>query len=337
MTGKSKEEQIIKNNILKNHTLEGVITLNNNSFYGVGTNPCIAIFTAGIPHYKEKKVKFINFEKDGFEVQKHRGLVQTIEALDKKQHLLDVWFGRIESETKFCVKTTIEAEDEWLHSFYYFNDDNPTAVEFEKTIADYLTCEYNLILQGKEYLFENKNFKTLSDFSEVQDLDDKVWREFYLKEIFSEIQRGKRLKKDDHKKGGMPYISSSAMNNGIDGFISNKENVRIFKNCLTLANSGSVGATFYQPFSFVASDHVTKLQNDNFTDFVYLFIASVTKRLSEKYSFNREINDTRIKREKILLPVNKEEKPDYDYMENYIKKRVYQKLKNYIDAKRNSI
>ena len=89
MTGKSKEEQAIKNNILKRHTLEGVISLNKNSFYGVGTNPCIAIFTAGVPHYKKKKVKFINFEKDGFEVQKHRGLVETIQAKDKKQHLLD--------------------------------------------------------------------------------------------------------------------------------------------------------------------------------------------------------------------------------------------------------
>jgi type I restriction-modification system DNA methylase subunit len=155
MTGKSKEEQAIKDNILKHHTLDGVITLNTNTFYGVGTNPCIAVFTAGIPHYKDKKVKFINFEKDGFEVQKHRGLVETIEAKDKKQHLLDVWFDRIEAETKFCVKTNIETGDEWLHSFYYFNDEIPKAEEFEKTIADYLTFEFSMVMQGKENLFEN--------------------------------------------------------------------------------------------------------------------------------------------------------------------------------------
>jgi type I restriction-modification system DNA methylase subunit len=154
MTGKSKEEQAIKNNILKKHTLDGVITLNKNTFYGVGTNPCIAVFTAGVPHYKDKKVKFINFEKDGFEVQKHRGLVETIEAKDKNQHLLDVWFDRIEAETKFCVKTNIEAEDEWLHSFYYFNDEIPAVEDFEKTIADYLTFEFSMIMQGKEYLFK---------------------------------------------------------------------------------------------------------------------------------------------------------------------------------------
>lgn len=156
MTGKTKEDQATKENILKYHTLEGVITLNTNTFYGVGTNPCIAIFTAGVPHYKDKEVKFINFENDGFEVQKHRGLVETIEAKDKKQHLLDVWFDRLEAETKFCVKTTIEPEDEWLHSFYYFNDEIPIVEDFEKTIADYLTFEFNMVLQGKEYLFKNQ-------------------------------------------------------------------------------------------------------------------------------------------------------------------------------------
>ncbi len=155
MVGKTKEEQSIKKNILKHHTLEGVITLNKNSFYGVGTNPCIAIFTAGVPHYKEKNVKFINFENDGFEVQKHRGLVETIQAKDKKQHLLDVWFDRLEAETKFCVKTTIEPNDEWLHSFYYFNDEIPNEEDFEKTITDYLTFELSMVMQNREYLFDN--------------------------------------------------------------------------------------------------------------------------------------------------------------------------------------
>ncbi|MBZ7953551.1 N-6 DNA methylase [Campylobacter sp. W0018] len=153
MTGKSKEEKIIKANILKNHTLEGVITLNKNTFYGVGTNPCIAVFTAGIPHYKDKMVKFINFEDDGYEVKKHKGLVETIHAKDKKAYLLKVWNDEIEAPSKFCVKTTIEENDEWLHSFYYFNDEIPTHEEFEKTMADYLTFEFNMITHGRGYLF----------------------------------------------------------------------------------------------------------------------------------------------------------------------------------------
>ena len=49
VTGKTKEEKAIKESILKKHTLEGVITLNKNTFYGIGTNPCIAVFIANNP------------------------------------------------------------------------------------------------------------------------------------------------------------------------------------------------------------------------------------------------------------------------------------------------
>ena len=52
------------------------------------------------------------------------------------------------------------------------------------------------------------------------ELTNRVWKEFSLTEVFTEIQRGKRLKKDDHIHGNMPYVSSTASNNGIDGFVA---------------------------------------------------------------------------------------------------------------------
>lgn len=162
MTGKTNIEKEIKANILKKHTLEGVITLNKDTFYGVGVNPCISIFTAGLPHHKDKICKFINFEDDGFIVSKHIGLVETPNAKDKKQHLIDVWNGTIETETKFCVETTIEADDEWLHSFYYFNDEIPSEEDFRNTIADYIAFEVNMITHGKGYLFGVEDKKEYS-------------------------------------------------------------------------------------------------------------------------------------------------------------------------------
>lgn len=154
LTGKTKDEQNYKESILKHHTLEGVITLSGDTFYGVGTNPCIAVFTAHKPHPKEKECKFIDFKDDGFKAAPHIGLVETEYAKDKKQHLLDVWFERIEAPAKFCVKSTVEATDEWLHAFYYFNDEIPTEEDFDKTIADYLTFEFSMIAKGKGYLFD---------------------------------------------------------------------------------------------------------------------------------------------------------------------------------------
>ncbi|MBT7851071.1 MAG: restriction endonuclease subunit S [Flavobacteriaceae bacterium] len=122
-------------------------------------------------------------------------------------------------------------------------------------------------------------------------------------------------------------------NNGIDGYVGNKEKVRIFENCITLANSGSVGSCFYQPYSFVASDHVTKLENNDFDKYTNLFLSSVVSRLGEKYSFNREMNDTRIKKEKILLPINDKNEPDYEFMENYMKNLEYKRLTEYLKFK----
>ena len=512
MTGKTNEEQQIKESILKNHTLEGVIMLQKDTFYGIGVIPCIAVFTSGQPHPKDKICKFINFEDDGFKVSPHVGLLETEAAKDKKQHLLDVWFDRIEAENKFCVKTTVNAQDEWLHSFYYFNDEIPTDADFEKTVGDYLSFEFSMIMQGRRYLFENvdsekadnvkKNFKlsdrewkefrigelfevtgsvttkpqnlienglipritcsatnnALDDFyqnkatekggvltvdsatigyvsyqshdfiatdhvekitnkdnsyisrfiglfekqcidkatiskygygykfaqeriknqkillpvsengepdfdfmenyiheleqeklseyktyaqkqvcelsyQEIELLENKEWKAFLLTDLFDTIQRGKRLTKENQKDGSIPYVSSSAQNNGVDNYISNTMGVRFFENCLSLANSGSVGSCFYEPFKFVASDHITHLKNSKNTKYSYLFTATLLNRLSQKYNFNREINDKRISNEIIILPITSDGKPDYSYMEQYTKNLMLRKYCEYLDYK----
>ena len=160
-------------------------------------------------------------------------------------------------------------------------------------------------------------------------LKNREWKEFFLNDIFSKIQRGKRLKRGDHKKGNMPYVSSSAKYNGVDNYVGNTKKVCMFSNCLSLANSGSVGSCFYQPFEFVASDHITKLENEEFNKYILQFLSTIISRLGEKYSFNREINDTRAKREKILLPITSKGEPDYSFMEAYIREKERKKIKTY--------
>ena len=130
--------------------------MNKNTFYPVGTVPCIAVFTTGRPHPAKKLVKFINFEDDGFEVKRHVGLVETERAKDRKQYMLDCWRGyHKDVPSRFMIETAINPEDEWLHSFYYFNDEIPTEENFMNGIADYLTFEFNMIAHGRGYLFEN--------------------------------------------------------------------------------------------------------------------------------------------------------------------------------------
>lgn len=200
---------------------------------------------------------------------------------------------------------------------------------------DYMESTIHELKKAKtiEYReFLKKELKSIR-YVEIPKLDEKDWAAFHIVELFDKVQRGKRLKTEDHIVGNTPYISSTAINNGVDNFIGNTKNVRRYTHCLSLANSGSVGSCFYEPFEFIASDHVTHLKKNGINKYQYLFLSVMLNRLSEKDNFNREINDTRIKTEVIVLPVDDNGAPDYSYMEQYIKNIFYKKAKEYLDFK----
>ncbi|MEL0659862.1 restriction endonuclease subunit S [Psychromonas arctica] len=175
--------------------------------------------------------------------------------------------------------------------------------------------------------FIEKYYGDLS-YKKLPAIDEKLWKPFKLVEIFETVQRGKRLKKADHVDGDIPYVSSSGINNGVNNFICNEDKVRIFENCISIANSGSVGSAFYHSHKFVASDHVTHLKNETFTKYIYMFLCSVLSQLNSKYNFNREINDHRIARETLLLPIDQKGRPDYEYMDQYMKNKFINQTKN---------
>lgn len=203
-----------------------------------------------------------------------------------------------------------------------------------KFMEDYMKQQEEKLLKLLKDKLKNKNSLNLERIKPLYECD---WKEFQFLEIFDEIQRGKRLTKQNQFEGNMPYVSSTSVDNGIDSFIGNKEDVRVFENCITLANSGSVGSTFFHHYKFIASDHVTKLKREGLDNYVYQFMLPMLNRLSEKYSFNREINDIRIKREKILLPINNYDLPDFEYMSSYMKKIESEKIKAYFRKKKLSI
>ena len=243
------------------------------------------------------------------------------------------------------MKTNIlQQKSKFLYA-YKFNENRMRAQNIILPVTSKGEIDYNFMesyikeLEDhkiKEYReFATKRLNECKDNAQaVEQLEEKEWKPFFIKDLFQEVQRGKRLIKENQKSGFVPYISSSAMNNGVDNYISNDTRVRKFGNCLSLANSGSVGSCFYEPFEFVASDHITHLKNTERNKFQYLFEATLLNRLSEKYNFNREINDVRISKEIILLPVDSAGNPDYAYMESYIKNLMAQKYAEYLEFKK---
>ena len=193
-------------------------------------------------------------------------------------------------------------------------------------MEDYIKQEMKEQSQKIVDYYENKLLKLGFNLLDLE----VEWKEFFFTDIFKEVKRGKRLTKANQKEGDIPYVSSTALNNGIDNFISNNKGVRKYKNNLSIANSGSVGSCFYHKYEYIASDHITTLTCKNADENIYKFMSTIVKRLESKYSFNREINDTRISREKLILPIDKDGNPHWEYMSKFIQNLEVKSIKNIV-------
>ena len=196
-------------------------------------------------------------------------------------------------------------------------------------MAEY-TCRKRETMLNKYRLYAVARVAEIGDVVDIPALDEKEWAHFKMPAIFGTIQRGKRLKNADHVPGIVPYVSSTANNNGVDDYIEATPGTRVFGDCISLANSGSVGTAFYEPFDFVASDHVTALKTEGMSKYVYLFLTSTIEKQGSNFNFNREINDARIKNMQIMLPVDDNGGPDYAYMEQYVKNMMLRKYQQYL-------
>lgn len=145
------------------------------------------------------------------------------------------------------------------------------------------------------------------------------WGVFELGELFY-ISMGKGINKRDWISGDIPYIGSSKKNNGIIGFISNKDN-SLSKNVLGINRTGCVGECFYHPYFCIFSGDVKKLflKEKIGNKYIYLFLKTCILKQKEKYSYGYKYNDERTKKQKIKIPITETNQPNYSFMENYMK------------------
>ena len=58
---------------------------------------------------------------------------------------------------------------------------------------------------------------------------------------------------------------------------------------------------------------------------------AIDNAIMQKYNYGYKFSQTRIKKQKILLPINDENKPDYQFMEDYVKEIMHRKRQEYIN------
>lgn len=206
------------------------------------------------------------------------------------------------------------------------NPDYEYMENYAKNIRD------NLLNRYKKFV--EKQMKDL-EYKEVPKLNKKEWKEFFFNDIFI-MQRGHFSKKpeaDNTKK--IPFLGATDSNNGITCFVDKKNinSSKIFnKNAIAVTNNGSVGKAYYQDSEFTGSSDLTMLYLKNYeiNKYIALFLIENIEKQGKSFEYSRKWSLKRMNKSKVLLPINSNGDPDYNYMEQYIKNVLLKKYNKYL-------
>ena len=163
---------------------------------------------------------------------------------------------------------------------------------------------------------------TLEGLSQVagikEDLSNpNLWKKFKLNSLFR-ISKGKRLTKASRHPGNVRFIGATEKNNGVTDL--NDLTPTFEGGQLTVAYNGSVGWCFYQDKPFFACDDINVLEPKyTMNKWILLFIATVIKHEKSRYTYGYKWTKERMLQTEIRLPIDQEKKPNFSYMEKYMK------------------
>ena len=168
-------------------------------------------------------------------------------------------------------------------------------------------------------------------------LDDRKWAVFQLTGeggLFSIRATstgidGIRLK--DGTDNSVPYVTRTETNNGIARFVSSDNLVygEDAGNCITIGLDTQTA--YWQPMRFVTGQNVQILRSEKLNYYSAQFL-TVILRQQMKSKFNWGGNGAtlgRLKKLRIMLPIDESGEPDYQFMEDYIRELMDRKYKQY--------
>ena len=89
---------------------------------------------------------------------------------------------------------------------------------------------------------------------------------------------------------------------------------------------------FYHPYECIFSDDVKRFQLKKYKDnkFVLLFFKMIILQQKSKFGYLYKFNAERMAKQRLLVPLNSDGEPDYEYMEQYIKNMMLKKYQQYL-------
>lgn len=329
-----KELLIVKKRILAKHHLKAVLSMPDDLFYPVGVVTCIMVFEANKPN-KGKKTWFAYCKDDGLEKRKHLG---RIDVHNKYTSIKESWlsaYRNVEERPGFSVRKEVHAEDEWCAEAYMETDyQNLQEIDFVKKLHE---TAANMVAHNDPYEYIELNTSPAS--KKKLTIDTRKWQIIRFDELFSICKGFYNKKPECHTGTEIPFIGAIDKNNGVSDWYSIEDieessktgddnnaplEEKLFDgNCITVSNNGSVGFAFYQTRRFTCTHDVNPLflhkqWNTALTPLIAMFLCTLIEKERYRWTYGRKWRPKRMPDSELKLPMDKEGKPDWTYMEEYI-------------------
>lgn len=158
--------------------------------------------------------------------------------------------------------------------------------------------------------------------------DTSKWGEFRLDSLFEKASVKKLPYKVQDLKDkyddiyNLPALTAGIENQGLSCYVP-RQNATILQNVISVsANGANSGAMFYQPneFTILQDSYALICKFKTLNQFEGLYLISVIQRmLKHKFDWRNKAGWDKLKKEIITLPINKDGKPDWEFMESTIK------------------
>lgn len=293
----------LREELMKLHTLEAVMSMPAELFYPVGTVVCTMVWTAGTPHEAaNQKTWFGYWKDDGFVKTKHKGRVDLAGNWQKTRDAWVEMFRNREVHAGLSVTRRVTFGDEWCAEAYMATDySHLSPADFAAVTRDYASAR----------------LKRPTKIGDTVALKPKTWKLFQLGKLF-DIKKGKRLTKANMKPGLTPFIGAIDDNNGITAYIEQPA-LHPGKTMTVNYNGNGVAEAFYQPVPYRCSDDVHALYpRFELTPRIALFLATVIRQEKYRFSYGRKWHLARMEKAEIRLPATESGEPDWKFMELYI-------------------
>ena len=146
---------------------------------------------------------------------------------------------------------------------------------------------------------------------------------FVLDEIFDIRATQSSIDKKNlvNLAGTIPYITRSDKNNGIDMFIGEQPNYKKDEgNVLTIGLDTQT--IFYQPIPFYTGQNIQVIRHSRMNRYNASFLIVAIKILLQKFNWGGNgATLTRLKRSKVFLPITDQHEIDWEFMEDYMRRK----------------